>query len=533
MEPAGGSDAPRQSEHSTKIFFDYLAQREGGDILMGLRSKSDALRLGTTRLADSGGSTTGRRSTMRCFRTCGIAGMLLFAAHSRAAGAAQTVCTPQWTTSEASNTTALQNAIKTCSKAGTSTLPGLVDLTPTGSIDTAQIKSVKLASNIVLKLEAGFTLQGPDPADVGYTGEASSTPAPILDGSSLSNVTITGTGTLDGNGAAFWNIFNKGGDFTEQERGRIIELTGTNLKVGANFSDTGTNVSGVTFPTASNDTAETLKIKDAPKEHLTFETGTSNVLVDGVWIFAPPGRANLGTANKKNVAPNTDGIDLIDTNLVVQNCVIDTGDDDIAIKSNKSSSPTKTITVKNCVFGGGHGLSIGAQETGGVSNLTVSNVWFSGTDFGFKVKTDNSSADSGTTNGASYANSCMLDVGEPIQLTYQFSNGTSSGGVPPTIENISYNNIIAVAASTAGQSAFLGEVTGLSSDALNKNIKITNTKITGAGAKSFTVTDGALTLGGESTVATAKGSGGSISSTTDTGPTVSCPTDITIPEQPS
>lgn len=478
-------------------------------------------------------AVAGRHSTLPCIGTCVIAVMVFFAASSHAAGAAQTVCTPQWSNSEASNTTALQSAIKTCAAAGTSTLPGLVDLKPTGSTTTAQIKSVTLASNIVLKVEAGFTLEGPAPADVGYTGEASNTPAPILTGSGLSNVTITGTGTLDGNGAAFWNIFNKGGDFTKQERGRIIQLTGTNLNIGANFSNTGANVSGVTFPTASNDTTKTLKIKDSPKEELTIETGSSTVLVDGVWIFAPTGRANLGTGNKKNIAPNTDGIDLIGTNLTVQNCLIDTGDDDIAIKSNKSSSPTKTIAVKNCVFGGGHGLSIGAQETGGVSGLTVSNVWFSGTDFGFKVKTDNSSKDSGTTNGASYANSCLLDVGEPIQLTYQFSNGTTSGGVPPTIENITYNNIIATSAATAGQSAILGEVTGLSSDALNKNIKITNTKITGSGAKNFTVTDGALILGGKSTIATTKGSGGSVSSTTDTGPTVSCPTSVTIPKQPS
>ncbi|HVJ54909.1 MAG TPA: glycosyl hydrolase family 28 protein [Aliidongia sp.] len=472
-----------------------------------------------------------KRTLEKCTASA-LTGAILFAVHGPAAAASQTVCVPTWSTSETANTTALQSAIKKCSAAGTASLPALVDLKPIGSIATAQITTVTLSSNIVLKLETGFTLMGPAPADVGYTGEGSGTPASMLVGSGLSNVTITGTGTLDGNGAAYWNIFNQGGSFTNQDRPRIVEMSGKALNVGANFSDIGANLTGVTFPTATNDTTQTLKIKNSPKEQLTFESGSSNVLVDGVWIFAPPGRANLGTGNKKNVAPNTDGIDLTGlTTATVQNCLIDTGDDDIAIKSNKSSAPTNNVTVKNCVFGGGHGLSVGGQETGGVNTVTVSNVWFKGTDFGFKVKTDNSTKDSGTTNGASYTNSCMLNVGEPIQLTYLFSGGTTSGGVPPTIENISYNNIIAVAASTAGQSALLGEVTGLSDDALNKNIKILNSKITGTGAKNFTVTNGSLFVGSKSTVATTSGSGGSVAVTTDTGPTVSCPTSITIPEQ--
>jgi polygalacturonase len=468
--------------------------------------------------------------------TIALAGAVMVGLHGGAARAAQTVCTPAWSTSEAANTSALQGAINTCAAAGTASLPGLVDLTPTGGMTSAQIVSVTLRSNLVLKVEAGFTLRGPDPADVGYTGTGDSTPPSMLSGSGLTNVTITGTGTIDGNGAGYWAIFNLGGDDTNQERPRIIKITGTKLQIGANFSNSGVGQAGVTFPSSTNDPTQTLKIKNAPKEQVTIESGSSNVLIDGVWIYAPTGRADLGTGNNKNVAPNTDGIDLVGVNpsgvgvALVQNCLIDTGDDDIAIKSNTSSAPTYNVTVRHCVFGGGHGLSIGGQETGGVAHVRVSNTAFSGTDFGFRIKTDNSKQDSGTTNDVSYANSCLSQVGEPILLTYLY-DGSKSGGKPPVIENIRFSNIIAVAGSTPGQSATLGELTGLVDDPLATSIGIFDSSITGPGAAGFKVTHGTLTLA-DSTVRTSPGTGGRVTRTNDGGgATMTCPATIPIPSQ--
>jgi polygalacturonase len=447
------------------------------------------------------------------------------------AWAAQTVCTPKWVGSESADNALLQTAIKTCSAAGTAALPGLVDLAANGSIVKAQIKSVTLASNIVIKVEPGFTLQGPNPADVGYTGTGTSKPPVMLTGSGLSNVTIAGSGVIDGNGAGYWAIFNQGGSFENQARQKVIAISGTGIKIGANFDNTGKPVATVTFPTSSNSTANALTIRNSPKEHVAIESGSSNVMIDGVWIYAPTGRANLGTGNSKNTAPNTDGVDIIGTTTAtLRNCLIDTGDDDVAIKSNAGSSTTRDVTVQACVFGGGHGLSIGGQEASGVSSVNVANVWFKGTDFGFRIKTDNTSMDSGITNGVTYQNACMLGVGEPVLFTYNF-DGAASGGQPPTIENVTVNNLIATAASTAGVSAILGAIDGLTDDLMNRNIVITQTKITGSGAKPFLTTFGTLILGGTSTVATSNGTSGTVMRITDTAPTVSCPASITLPKQ--
>jgi polygalacturonase len=445
--------------------------------------------------------------------------------------AAQTVCAPKWVGVESTDTSLLQTAIKTCSAAGTASLPGLVDLAPNGSITKAQIKSVKLASNIVIKVEPGFVLQGPNPADVDYTGTASSTPPAMLTGSGLSNVTITGSGVIDGNGAGYWTIFNQGGSFENQDRQKMISISGSVIRLGANFDDTGQPHPTVTFPTSSDSTANALTVRNSPKEHVAIESGSSNVVIDGVWIYAPTGRANLGSGSNKNVAPNTDGIDIIGTaTATVRNCLVDTGDDDVAIKSNAGSSTTSNVTVQACVFGGGHGLSIGGQEASGVSTVNVADVWFKGTDFGFRIKTDNSSEDSGITIGVSYQNACMLGVGEPLLFTYNY-NGSSSGGHPPTIENVTVSNLIATSASTAGVSATLGAIDGLTDDLMNRNIVVTQTRITGSGAAPFLVTFGTLVLGSTSTVATSTGSKGTVMRTTDTAPTMSCPASITVPKQ--
>ncbi|MDR3436369.1 glycosyl hydrolase family 28 protein [Telmatospirillum sp.] len=494
-----------------------------------------------------------------------------------AGSATQTICAPKWvnaahaapyTSAIIANTTLLQAAITSCGAAGTASLPALVDLKANGSIATAQISSVNLASNIVIKVEAGFTLLGPTAAQAGYTGTGSSSAPAMLfgkdgNGKAANNVTLTGTGTIDGNGASWWAIYNQGGVYTAQSRPKFIDFYGSNIRVGANFDNLGNQVTGVTFPTATNDTTNTLKIKNAPMPHLEFESGSSNTIVDGVWIYAPPGRANLGTGTMKNVAPNTDGIDIVGVNdtpghaltSIVQNCVIDVGDDNIAIKSNKAALATGAtsgsggavynVAVRNCVFGGGHGLSIGGQETGGVYNVTATNVHFRGTDFGLKVKTDNTAKDTGIINGVSYANVCMQNVAEPIQLTYLYAQGASSSalGTPPLIENIVYDNIVATNTSSAtSQKVLLGEVTGsdpssakytTAVDLISNNIRITNSSITGpAGTAPFLVTDGTLQIGKNSIVATATGTGGTVTATlADVGPTVVCPATITIPAQ--
>lgn len=439
-----------------------------------------------------------------------IFGSLVFQASAHA-----TTCTPQWSNSTTTNTTNLQHAIDQCSAAG----GGLVDLRPNNGVSTAVITSVNLASDIVLKLEKGFTLKG-------TTGLSPN--SAVLMGKNVDHLTITGTGAIDGDGAAYW-ASAVGQNNTA--RPKLILIKGTNIQIGSNFTDTGAPQALAKFPSSRNDTSNTLIIRNSPKEQLVIDSGSKNVTIDGVWIYANPARNSKG----QDLAPNTDAIDIIGTKFaLIQNCVLDTGDDDIAIKSNNGDATTSNIAVTNCVVGGGHGISIGGQEAAGhtiadagVSTVTVSNIQFNGTDYGYRIKTDLTKKDSGATNDVDYSDTCMSNVGQPFLFTYAYASG--NGGMPPIISNITIDNIVATAKTSQGA------IVGVSSDLIGRpstddtGIRMTNTRISG-GTK-FKVTYGELQLGSHSLVNTADGTSGQVVLIKDAGPTVKCPEQIVIPTQ--
>ncbi|WP_186193024.1 glycoside hydrolase family 28 protein [Burkholderia gladioli] len=435
------------------------------------------------------------------------------------ASAQAATCTPQWSGSASTNTTNLQKAIQQCAASGTSSSPGLVDLGSNNGISTAVITSVNLASNIVLKLEKGFTLKG-SPAQP--SGGA------MLTGSSLSNLTITGTGAIDGDGQDYWPAA-VGQNNTA--RPKLIAITGSNLQIGSNFTDAGKPQSIVAFPSSSNATGNALIIRNSPKEQLVIESGSKNVTIDGVWIYANPNR----NASGDDLAPNTDAIDIIGTQTAtIKNCLLDTGDDDIAIKSNAGGAATSNVNISHCVVGGGHGISIGGQEAAGttlanpgVSQVTVETVQFSGTDYGYRIKTDQTAKDSGATTGVTYRNTCMRNVQQPFLFTYAYASGT--GGALPIIANVDIDNVIATATKQQGA------IVGLSNSLMgipksgDTGIRLTNSQI--SGGKAFSVTNGELQLGSHSTAATTTGSNGQVVQVPDSGTTLSCPSSITIPAQ--
>ena len=67
------------------------------------------------------------------------------------------------------------------------------------------------------------------------------------------------------------------------------------------------------------------------------------------------------------------------------------GDDNIAIKSGAINSPgpdapSKNITITDCTFENGHGLSIGSEVAGGAQNIHAERIHFKGTDQGIRIK---------------------------------------------------------------------------------------------------------------------------------------------------
>lgn len=165
------------------------------------------------------------------------------------------------------------------------------------------------------------------------------------------DVTISGSGTIDGQGQTWWETFRTNQDMPH--RPYLIK-----------FSDcTRLTVSGV-------------KLINSPMFHLVPQNCT-DVTIQGITIHSPED------------APNTDGIDPSGWNFLIRDCHIDTGDDNIAIKPvrNSRNPGNKNMVVTNCTFVHGHGMSIGGGTAGGLENLTVTTCTFDQTERAIRIKT--------------------------------------------------------------------------------------------------------------------------------------------------
>ena len=285
------------------------------------------------------------------------------------------------------NTTAIQSAINDVSAKG----GGTVQIPGPGVYLTGPLT---MKSKINLQIDAGATLRmlpyGSWPAGT----------SPLLSLSGLHDVEISGGGGIDGQGADWW-ANNPGSGLY------MIYFTSCNTVL----------VQNVTF-------------SNAPAQQLVFKSSKGgNITIQGITIRAPSSHA--GTPSH-----NTDGIDLVGTNCLVQNCDISTGDDNIALGTSSSGVPSADILVTNCAFGDGHGMTIGSNTAGGVSNLTVINCTFNGTDYGIRMKTDNlssgGSGEGGLAQNLFYYNLTMANLRYfPISIHSYYKSDSDPTGITP------------------------------------------------------------------------------------------------------
>jgi polygalacturonase len=252
------------------------------------------------------------------------------------------------------DTAALQAAIDACASKG----GGTVRLTA-GTYLSAPIV---LKSNITLQLDKGATLLGS--ADHGdypaITMFHLPDLQPLVSAVNATNFAITGEGVIDGNGESWW-------------------------KEARSLKDHGILGNGHPRPK--------LIILDHCK-HIRVEGVT--IQNSPMWQLVPYYSDDVTISNIKVLAPanspNTDAIDpFSSSNVRIDHVLADVGDDDIAIKSGPINSPgpddpSRDITITDCTFLHGHGLSIGSEIAGGARNIRAERIHFDGTDNGIRVK---------------------------------------------------------------------------------------------------------------------------------------------------
>ena len=221
--------------------------------------------------------------------------------------------------------------------------------------------SIRLYDNMTLVVEAGATLrfhqdENAFPLIMGeYEGNAGLVYQACIYAEDAKNVTVTGNGTLDGQGEFWWN----------QARTHTLKHPRPHL---------------VCFNRCERVVLENLNLINSPV-WTVHPLRCRNLVVRGLNICNP------------YESPNTDGIDPDGCQDVrISDCTIDVGDDCIAIKSGTEKTPDRwcsdRIIITNCHFLHGHGgVVLGSEMSGGVRNVVVSSCVFYGTDRGVRLKT--------------------------------------------------------------------------------------------------------------------------------------------------
>jgi len=286
------------------------------------------------------------------------------------------------------NTAAISNAIFAASAAGGGTveIPAAAGAYLCGPLFFRSSINLQIDTNATLKMLPRGT----------WPGGAS--PPDFITGSILHDIEISGSGTIDGSATSsgWWN------GLSTSARPYMITLNKCQRVL-----------------------IQDVTMKSAPKMHISIKGKSGDITIQGITINTP-------------VSPNTDGIDLVGTNCLVQNCSISDGDDNIALGTSSADTPTALTIVTNCAFGIGHGMSIGGNTAGGVSNLTVINCTFNNTDYGIRMKSDNVTSGSGGAGGVaqnlSYLNLRMTNITRGAIVIYSYYNefGTPVGISPST-----------------------------------------------------------------------------------------------------
>lgn len=163
--------------------------------------------------------------------------------------------------------------------------------------------------------------------------------------------------------------------------------------------------------------------------------------------------------NARATARNVDGVDPSGTNATIRDSWIQSGDDGIAIKAGSSSATN--MTIENNHFYGSHGISIGSETNGGVSNILFRNNTLSGTDSygnvstfnnGIRIKSDPS--EGGLVQRVTYQDTCMTGVQTPLAFTPFYSDG--EGTLIPELSDIVVDGAVAVHSTTDAESQLFG-----------------------------------------------------------------------------
>ena len=255
--------------------------------------------------------------------------------------------------------------------------------------------SIVLRSNIELHLEAGALLRFVDDfaqypvIEARWEGYEQPVHRALIYAKGETNVSITGLGTLEGQGQKWWDAF----------RAKTLDAARPYF---------------IHFEDCERVLMRGFRVQNSPAWTL-HPLRCENVSIRGVTVVNPSN------------SPNTDGIDPESCKHVrITDCHIDVGDDCIAIKAGtedaKHPVPCENITVTGCTMVHGHGgVVLGSEMSGCIRRVSISSCVFDGTDRGIRIKSRRGRG--GVVEDISATGIVMHDVICPIVINMRYCCG--------------------------------------------------------------------------------------------------------------
>jgi len=279
---------------------------------------------------------------------------------------------------------AIAKAIDQCAAAG----GGVVELPKTDQGNTYLSGPITLKSNITLQVDEGVTLKFSTDhklypmVKTRYESVDIMNFSPLIYAYQCANIRITGKGTLDGQGRAWWTWAQ------QNNAGRRLMPQYTNDRAGKFPLEQ--RIFGDTNPGYRTCFIEPYECQNVLIEGVTLHASpfwnihplySTNIIVRGVTVFGDGG-------------PNTDGCDPDSSkNVLIEKCNFTTGDDCIAIKSGRDgdgirkNATCENITIRDCVMKGGHGaVTMGSETSAGIKHVFAENCQVDGPDSAIRLK---------------------------------------------------------------------------------------------------------------------------------------------------
>ena len=341
------------------------------------------------------------------------------------------------------NTEAFKKAIEECAKKG-----GGRVVVPKGEWLTG---AIHLKSNVNFHVQKDATIKfSTNPKDylplvhTRWEGMELMHISPLIYAYEQTNIGITGSGTLDGQGKAFfwkWHGNPKyGGDPSKisqrPDRDKLYKMMDENVPLEERIFGENSYLRPQFIQPykCKNVLIEGVKIIDSPMWEV-HPVLCENVIVRKLTIITH--------------GPNNDGCDPESCkDVLIEDCLFDTGDDCIAIKSGRNNDgrrinvPSENIIVRNCFMKEGHGgITVGSEISGGFRNLFAENNRLDSPDLWTALRVKNNASRGGKIENLYFRNTTIGQVSRAVvEIDFNYEEG-AKGNFIPYVRNYVVENL--------------------------------------------------------------------------------------------